>query len=261
MTMTGLSSALGLADLAYLGEGREDVDKLYSEVQDYLGATMGAGAELKFPEAITTIRGQITQVARYIVESKDSWSQKYARMKQVHDQIMPQLTSMMDDLRRGPIMDPQGTQLLPPPVTVPRPGLPSEAAAPLSPVTAGMARTMPAVSVGAPIASAAAKNPWVIPAVVVGLVGLVFWMSRMPKTGTASTNPRRRRNPPRITTERELRREFWRTFPNLQRRKITDYSGKGKMYVTDTRVAFCDWKDMLQKDGEISQELAQRATL
>lgn len=65
----------------------------------------------------------------------------------------------------------------------------------------------------------------------------------------------------RITTQRELRREFWRTFPELPKRRITDYSGKGRMHVTDTRCAWVDWIDGLSKDGAISQQLAQRATL
>jgi hypothetical protein len=65
----------------------------------------------------------------------------------------------------------------------------------------------------------------------------------------------------RITTQKELRREFWATYPNLQRRKITDYSGKGKMHVTDTRCAFVEWVDMLSRNGDISQELAERVTL
>lgn len=65
----------------------------------------------------------------------------------------------------------------------------------------------------------------------------------------------------RITNQRELRREFWRTFPHLPRRRITNYSGNGTMHRTDTRVAWCDWLDMLSKDGSISQDLAQRATL
>lgn len=64
-----------------------------------------------------------------------------------------------------------------------------------------------------------------------------------------------------ITTQRELRREFWRQHPHLQRRKITNYSGNGTMHVTDTRCAWCDWLDALSKDGTIPQELAQRATL
>ena len=65
----------------------------------------------------------------------------------------------------------------------------------------------------------------------------------------------------RLTTQRALRREFWETFPTLSRRKIKNYSGNGTMHVTDTRVTWCDWIDMLSKDGDISQELAQRATL
>lgn len=64
-----------------------------------------------------------------------------------------------------------------------------------------------------------------------------------------------------ITNQRALRRAFWETFPNLPRRKITNYSGNGKMYPTDTRCAFIDWLDGLSKDGSISDELAQRATL
>jgi hypothetical protein len=64
-----------------------------------------------------------------------------------------------------------------------------------------------------------------------------------------------------ITNQKELRRLFWQTFPNLNRKKIANYSGNGKMYRTDTRCAFVDWIDALSKDGTISQELAQRATL
>ena len=64
-----------------------------------------------------------------------------------------------------------------------------------------------------------------------------------------------------ITTQRELRKAFWRDHPNLPRRKIKNYSGNGKMHVTDVRCAWCDYIDYLSKDGAISQELAQRATL
>ena len=66
---------------------------------------------------------------------------------------------------------------------------------------------------------------------------------------------------PRITTLRQLRKEFWETFPNLPRQKITDYSGNGKMYQTDTRCAFVDWLDGLSKAGDVTQEFAERATL
>jgi hypothetical protein len=52
-----------------------------------------------------------------------------------------------------------------------------------------------------------------------------------------------------------------RTFPELNFRRIPDYSGNGKMHVTDTRCAWVDWIDALSKDGVISHELAQHATL
>ena len=64
-----------------------------------------------------------------------------------------------------------------------------------------------------------------------------------------------------ITTQRELRRAFWRDHPKADRKKIPNYSGNGTMYCTDTRCAFTDWVDAMSRDGRISQELAQRATL
>jgi hypothetical protein len=64
-----------------------------------------------------------------------------------------------------------------------------------------------------------------------------------------------------ITNQKELRSQFWKTFPELPKRKIRDYSGHGLMYQTDARVAWCDWIDSLERDGEISSELADRATL
>ena len=64
-----------------------------------------------------------------------------------------------------------------------------------------------------------------------------------------------------ITNQKDLRRAFWAAFPELSRKKITDYAGTGKMYPTDTRCTWVDWVDMMSKDGEISPELAHRATL
>ncbi len=64
-----------------------------------------------------------------------------------------------------------------------------------------------------------------------------------------------------MTTQREVRRAFWEQHPTLPRRKITNYSGNGKMHVTDVRCAFCDFVDYLSESGEISQELAERVTL
>lgn len=64
-----------------------------------------------------------------------------------------------------------------------------------------------------------------------------------------------------ITTQAQLRKVFRQEHPHLLFKKITDHSGTGTMFCTDTRCAWVDWIDMLSKNGEISQELAERATL
>lgn len=66
------------------------------------------------------------------------------------------------------------------------------------------------------------------------------------------------------TTQREVRRAFWEAhkgIPNITPRRITNYSGNGKMHNTDTRCAFVDFVDALCKNGDISAELAERVTL
>jgi hypothetical protein len=63
------------------------------------------------------------------------------------------------------------------------------------------------------------------------------------------------------TTQKELRRAFWEQHPNLPRRKIKNYSGNGTMYPTDTRCAWVDWLDCIKNAGQISDSLADRATL
>ena len=63
------------------------------------------------------------------------------------------------------------------------------------------------------------------------------------------------------TNQKQIRAAFWDAFPNLPRRKIRDYAGTGLMYPTDTRCAFVDYVDGLQRAGEISEALADRATL
>lgn len=60
---------------------------------------------------------------------------------------------------------------------------------------------------------------------------------------------------------REVRAAFWRDHPHLSRRKITDYSGSGKMYPTDVRVAFSDYVDRLSKSGLVSEAVADSVTL
>jgi len=68
----------------------------------------------------------------------------------------------------------------------------------------------------------------------------------------------------RITTQRELRREFWRTHSHLPRRyrsPIDPRPAPQNMQPADTRCAFCDYVDALARGGDISQQLAERATL
>jgi hypothetical protein len=64
-----------------------------------------------------------------------------------------------------------------------------------------------------------------------------------------------------LTTQKQIRAAFWQAFPDLPRRKIPDHSGNGTMYPTDTRCAFVDFVDSLCRNGEISAQLADRATL
>lgn len=64
-----------------------------------------------------------------------------------------------------------------------------------------------------------------------------------------------------ITNQVQIRRLFWGEHPDLPRRRIKNYAGTGLMYPTDTRVAFTDFVDALCRSGQISDDLAQRATL
>lgn len=61
----------------------------------------------------------------------------------------------------------------------------------------------------------------------------------------------------RITTQKQLREEFWSTFENEVERR----PGSQNNQPTDTRVTFVDWVDQLQHSGDISEKLAERATL
>lgn len=71
-----------------------------------------------------------------------------------------------------------------------------------------------------------------------------------------------------LTTQKQVRAAFWQAARegnfgglHITSRKITNYSGNGKMHNTDTRCAFCDFVDFLCKDGQISADLADRVTL
>lgn len=65
----------------------------------------------------------------------------------------------------------------------------------------------------------------------------------------------------KLTTQKQVRDAFWDAHPDLSRKKITDYSGDGTMYTTDTRSAFVAFVDDLNRDGIISDALANRVTL
>ena len=64
-----------------------------------------------------------------------------------------------------------------------------------------------------------------------------------------------------ITTQPAIRKLFWEECPWLDKKRIKDYRGNGLLYTTDTRVAFGDFIDQLARSGDISEALAQRATL
>ena len=60
-----------------------------------------------------------------------------------------------------------------------------------------------------------------------------------------------------IEDEEELRAAFWEAHPDL-----TEVPGQRQnSYPCDTRCAFVDYVDMMQKDGSISEELASTVTL
>jgi hypothetical protein len=58
------------------------------------------------------------------------------------------------------------------------------------------------------------------------------------------------------TTQDQVRRAFWESFPAASRRK-----GRDGDYLTDTRCAFVDFVDCLARNGDISEALAARVTL
>jgi hypothetical protein len=71
-----------------------------------------------------------------------------------------------------------------------------------------------------------------------------------------------------MTTQRQVRAAFWQAWRNgefaglhVTPKRITNYSGNGKMHNTDTRTAFCDFVDYLSKSGELAEGLADRVTL
>lgn len=66
-----------------------------------------------------------------------------------------------------------------------------------------------------------------------------------------------------MTTQKQIRAAFWRDHSGLYVRAIARGSlSKGQnAQDTDTRCAFVDYVDALQKSGAISEALAARVTL
>lgn len=59
-----------------------------------------------------------------------------------------------------------------------------------------------------------------------------------------------------MTTQTQVRAAFWEAHPHAVRKP-----GRQNEQPTDTRVAFVDYVDSLEKDSQISEALAQRVTL
>ena len=62
----------------------------------------------------------------------------------------------------------------------------------------------------------------------------------------------------RFNSEDEIREAFWSEHPQFQ---PSDKGERQNDQPADTRMAFVDWIDQLQKSGEISEDLAQDVTL
>ena len=60
-----------------------------------------------------------------------------------------------------------------------------------------------------------------------------------------------------MTTQKQIRAAFWYAFPAFTRRPGKTHND----YPATVRSAFCDWVDYLQKSEQISEKLANRATL
>lgn len=68
------------------------------------------------------------------------------------------------------------------------------------------------------------------------------------------------------TNQKQIRAAFWEAHPTANRKKYParDWTREDKSqrdYCTDTRCAFVDFVDYLSRAGQISEQLASRATL
>lgn len=68
------------------------------------------------------------------------------------------------------------------------------------------------------------------------------------------------------TNQKQIRAAFWEAFPDLPRRRYRySWNRSDKtaelVYPVDTRCAFVDFIDHLSRSGQITEALANRATL
>jgi hypothetical protein len=69
-----------------------------------------------------------------------------------------------------------------------------------------------------------------------------------------------------MTNQKQIRAAFWEAFPDLPRRRYRYSPNRSDktaqlVYPIDTRCAFVDFVDQLQREGVISEALADRVTL
>ena len=66
-----------------------------------------------------------------------------------------------------------------------------------------------------------------------------------------------------ITTQKQIRAQFWLDHPSFdnQAREAGIRSKPQNEHCATVRCAFVDYVDMLRRDGQISEALANRATL
>lgn len=66
-----------------------------------------------------------------------------------------------------------------------------------------------------------------------------------------------------MTNQKQIRAAFWNCFPDFefQAREAGIFSKSQNHHCATVRCAFVDFVDMLAKDGQISEKLANRATL
>lgn len=66
-----------------------------------------------------------------------------------------------------------------------------------------------------------------------------------------------------MTTQKQIRESFWQAHPEHEQhaRKWQIKTAPQNRHNADTRQAFCDYVEHLARNGEITEALANRATL